>query len=268
MSTHWKKARIGFAIGLAMLWMHPLLTGDQHGLEAQVQQTTTQELLAAPEAPDGPEGMSVPAEAALTPAALAALTAEGGATPATPEDFERECSAPATACTAIVHAEQTVAHATAPLVGHVINAYRWEWTDAVRYGWCSTRSCHYVGTLRLGAYLDLAGIESLWYQAADALTLPAVRATLRWNCVDDNGWRPNTSCSGGWQTKTNPHYTTGIFDAGDYNTHRDPGTYWYDFRYAWQAAGYPGITWNYGPLTSAHFTCAGGGVDCYFPRTR
>ena len=204
MRTHGKKARIGLAIGLAMLWMYPLLTGDPRGLEAQVQQTTTQDPLA---------------ETAADP------TADFGDTPATPEDFERECLSHSTACTAIVHSDHELPHATSPQVGRVINAYRWDWTDTVRYAWCSTRGCRYVGTIRLGAYLDLAGIESLWYQTADAITLPAVRATLRWNCVDDNGWLPNTSCSGGWQTRTNPHYTTGIFDAGDYNTHRDPGTY-------------------------------------------
>jgi hypothetical protein len=266
MRTHGKKTRIGLAIGLAMLWMYPLLTGDPRRLEAQVQQTTTQDPLAETAAPDGTAMMSAQADAALPSAAMADPTADFVDTPATLEDFERECLSPSTACTAIVHSDQELPHATSPQVGRVINAYKWEWTDTVRYAWCSTRSCHYVGTIRLGAYLDLAGIESLWYQAADAITLPAVRATLRWNCVDDNGRLPNTSCSGGWQTRTNLYPTTGIIDASDYNTHRDPGTYWYDFRYAWQAAGYPGITWNYGPFTSAHFQCTGVRGECYFPR--
>jgi hypothetical protein len=266
MSTHWQKARIGLAIGLTMLWMPPLLPGDQRGLEAQVQQTTTQDQLAETEAPDGSEIMSAQADAALTPAAMADPTAGDGGTLATSEDFERECTSHATACTAIVHSDHALLHATASLVGRVVDSYQWYWTDTVRYGWCSTRSCHYVGTIYLDASLNLAHSESQWYQTADVMAPPAVKATLRWNCVYDNGRPPNTSCSGGWQTRTNPHYTTGIFTAADRNNHRDPGTYWYDFRYAWQAAGYPGITWNYGPFTSAHFKCSGGRVECYFPR--
>jgi hypothetical protein len=182
------------------------------------------------------------------------------AEPASPELFKRLCSGSPSPCVAKID-NLTV---LAPIVGCKIDRGNWVFTDTVRYSWCTSSTCYYVGTVNVYADIYLEWREAYWVQTIDASAGPAVRGTLRWNCVDDNGSLPITSCSGGWQTRTNTVYTTGPFQRTGHNHNSDTGTFWYDFRYSWNASGYPGITWNYGTFTSFHFRC-NNTSGCYFP---
>lgn len=84
-----------------------------------------------------------------------------------------------------------------------------------------------------------------------------MKMTHKWNCIDDNGWLPNTSCTGGWQAHQDPYYRWGRFSSYDAVYHEDNDKYWYDFKRSWRASGWSGWVWNDQQRASHKFTWSG-----------
>jgi hypothetical protein len=116
----------------------------------------------------------------------------------------------------------------------------------------------FVGEIYATYKVTLSGRQSTWVQTSDVWDGPKVRSTHQWNCVDDNGWRPNTSCTGGWQSDQNTVYTWDKFTSQDQAPHSDDGGYWWDFKVSWRATGWSGWVWGLGKWSTHHFECSGG----------
>jgi hypothetical protein len=137
------------------------------------------------------------------------------------------------------------------VVGVEQSAYLWVY-DATTSYYLNTKN---IGSLHVHARINLNGRQSQWTYKTYVVSGPDVKMSPQsWNCVDDNGSLPNSSCSGGWQNRTNTSYTSSTFETDDSNYHQDNSLYWYDFEYHFYARGYPYL-WNSGGFTSHHFSC-------------
>jgi len=129
--------------------------------------------------------------------------------------------------------------------GRKVNDYVWAYDEVTLYQVCSSTTCENVGSVRVDARIGLNGRQSNWSQGIAPLEGPRIKGTNKWNCIDDNGNAPNTSCSGGEQARTSSTYRSGRFESTDSSIHRDDSRYWYHFDYAWKASGYPWVfTWR------------------------
>jgi hypothetical protein len=158
----------------------------------------------------------------------------------------------------------------APIVGQRQSAFLWNYNQVWLYGYTVNGQNVTVGQIRVTAKINLNGRQSQWTQTIGTFSGPAIYGNNEWNCVDDNGILPNTSCSGGWQSRWNnsngsPNFTTSTFTSTDTNYHQDNSTYWYDFDYFWEAKGYGSLLWTTGTLTSYHFVCKNRTAPCQFP---
>lgn len=129
----------------------------------------------------------------------------------------------------------------------------WSEARAVAYG-TSTR---HVGWVLLDASLDLANRNAGWEQAGAGAGGPPVKFGLSWNCVDDNGGLPNSSCSGGWRESVAAAHTNSHSAAAVYPLNQDE-KYWFDYYYGWNPLGY-NVWWSFPMLgenlTTEKLTC-------------
>lgn len=133
----------------------------------------------------------------------------------------------------------------------------------VTYGIGST----VVGTWRGDITLRIDGRDVSWWQTSDVTSGPAIKARHEFNCVDDNGIWPNSSCTGGWKRKWNSTYTTAkwTWPSPDIRFLEDNDTYWYDWEYEWYAAGYgTTVKWSFPRHTTSHFVCEPAPTNCHF----
>lgn len=91
----------------------------------------------------------------------------------------------------------------APIVDCVVADDWCYWGYNVTYGIGTT----IVGTWHRDITLRIFGRDVNWYQTSDVTAGPAIKARHEFNCVDNNGALPNTSCTGGWQRRWNSVYT-------------------------------------------------------------
>lgn len=136
-------------------------------------------------------------------------------------------------------------------VGRLVSDYIWAYDDTVHFKLCSQSGCIEVGSALVGARTNLNGRQSQWSQYSDSLG-PAIKATHTWDCVDDNGSLPNTSCGSG--NRTNSVYTTSRWTTSQNNYHQDNETYWYNFDYFFKLSGYT-QTWTWTDWQSYKFIC-------------
>ena len=160
----------------------------------------------------------------------------------------------------------------APIVGQKLSATAWSYSDLYRYRVCDGSSCTpYLGSYTAWARIDLAGRQSDWRQRTTVETGPALWATHTYNCVDDNGILPNTSCTGGWRNHTcqNPIPRGDRCGTGPFTvTLQDDATYWWDFEYyvSPNSGPYEGVIFRSPTTSSYHFECfTRSGSDCRFP---
>lgn len=144
-------------------------------------------------------------------------------------------------------------------VGSLTNNYIWTFNDTLRYYIVdSSGNSLQIGTVRVTANINLNGRQSRWTQTTQVLSGPAIKATHRWNCVDDNGNLPNTECNGDggwWVSNSDATYRSSTFTTNRTNYHAQTETYWYDFEYRWLAQGWPGFSWYSGSGSSYSFSC-------------
>lgn len=154
----------------------------------------------------------------------------------------------------------------------VLDNWNWRYESKVFPYWAcinDTNHCRKVGEVKVWARIHLNGRQSQWKQTSTAWSGPAIKAAHAYNCVDDNGGWPNSSCSGGWRHLWNDNYQTAPWTRPnpDYIYHEDWSTYWYDFHWHWHARGWSGWTWRFpqsGNKTSAKFLCDRGWGECRF----
>jgi hypothetical protein len=143
------------------------------------------------------------------------------------------------------------------IVGNLQSDYLWTYDTSYRYYLCNSSGyCRYIGKVRVTARINLNGRQSQFTMTSERWEGPAIKPVHKWDCVDDNGGWPNSSCSGGWQSDPSSNYiTTGVFKSYNAYYHSENETYWYDFIHRWYAQGYGNIYWDPGKLTSKHFVC-------------
>lgn len=178
-------------------------------------------------------------------------------------------------CTPVFADEQgNILVALLERVGDVDGSYHWVYSpqNPLIYGFADSQGNFYeVGRVRVAASISLENRTSNWQQVITRSSGPAIRASHHWNCVDDNGWNPNSSCSGGWQSKHFSTYVNYSQLAQDTNHHAQNERYWYDFIYVWVPQSYPQTAWSWpnsfgggNNLSSAVFTCDEGDIPCAF----
>jgi len=143
----------------------------------------------------------------------------------------------------------------APTQGALQTEFIWSYSGSLDYWLWDAISGKtlYIGKVSLGAKIWLNGQQSQWTQTTDAFDGPKVKATHNWNCVDDNGWRPNTECNeltGAWPSNTDWEFRSDMFTTNASNFHADFDQFWYDFQYTWQADGYGQL--YLGPTRGVH----------------
>jgi hypothetical protein len=162
-------------------------------------------------------------------------------------------------CQPVVESSTTGPVTLAAVVGTLQSNYLWTFNDSLRYYIVdSSGASHYIGTVRVTAKINLNGRQSQWTQTTQVIAGPAIKATHRWNCVDDNGSFLNSECNegtGSWPSHTDTSYRSSTFTTYRTNFHSQTETYWYDFEYYWLASGWSGIQWYSGRGTSYHFSC-------------
>jgi len=175
-------------------------------------------------------------------------------------------------CRAVVKKAVERPRLLAPIVGGKLSALAWSYSELWKYKVCDGTSCTPVlGSYTAWARIDLSGRQSDWRQRTTVETGPALWATHTYNCVDDNGILPNTSCTGGWRNHTCQNAIprgstcgTGPFTV----TLQDNATYWWDFEYyiSPNSGPYEGVIFRTPTLSSYHFECTTrSGSDCRFP---
>jgi hypothetical protein len=201
------------------------------------------------------------------------------APPMTPE-FQESCNAVSERCTSYVvpsgeaPPEQTPEDggadgesgtALSKPVGKTTSIYRWYYEKGKpqAYGICkynedgSLDSCKEVGTMKFGGVIELRGRRSYWKQWTWGLEGPPVKATHLWNCTDDNTGSPfgDTSCSDGWEERTNDEYTLSKWwrpDGGYSVYHAQDELYFYSFYYEWKADGHGNRKWRFPEKDMGH----------------
>lgn len=142
-------------------------------------------------------------------------------------------------------------------VGSSPTPWRWQYDDTEAYIAVVGSDWVQVGTYRTTQKVTLHGRQSTWRMTSDVWTGPGINMTHKWNCVDDNGRLPNTSCSGGWQSDPRGYFTSSKFSSQDQNYHQDNDDYWYNWRRSFTASGWIGWTWFTGNQSTHRFQCSG-----------
>lgn len=140
--------------------------------------------------------------------------------------------------------------------GRLVSDYIWAYDQTIHFNLCdSNGNCDEVGSAVVGARINMNGKQSQWSQYSDSLSGPPIKATHKWDCVDDNGSLPNSSCSGGIQTRVNDSYVFSRWTTAQNNYHSQVETYWYKFDYSFKLSGYAGVVWPWQNWRSYKFSC-------------
>lgn len=153
-------------------------------------------------------------------------------------------------------------------VGNKVSDYIWSYGEGVNYSVCSSTTCSHLGQVYVTARINMNGRQSKWGMSIAPMSGPyQIKGTNKWNCRDNNGSLPDTSCSGGQQARTASDFHTNAFHSSDTNYHSDDEVYWYNFSYAWKAINYPSWTFSWVNKRSWKFACNqnyAGAAKCRF----
>jgi hypothetical protein len=126
--------------------------------------------------------------------------------------------------------------------------YNWGLSDTLHYYAynSSTGQSVEVGSVFVRVKINLNGFKATWTQLSDMFEGPAIKAVLQYACREANGALPAGHCVGidGFNAVQDTIYRTGEWKTVADTLHgRHEDVYWWQYRWSWQAQGWPGWTW-------------------------